>query len=71
MKPPQTPTPTPDDVLSRFAPFQAKSAGMVAEEFGVDRQTAAALLDELAERRTMTKVYGNTDTPVWLRRSVG
>jgi hypothetical protein len=41
----------------------------VAEDLGIDRESAAELLDELADRGTLTKVYASSDTPVWLRRT--
>ncbi|MFC4356520.1 hypothetical protein ACFO0N_00990 [Halobium salinum] len=60
---------TPEDVLETFATFQARSARLVAEDVGVDVETATDLLDELTDRGLLTKVYGDTDTPVWLRRT--
>ncbi|MFC6724616.1 hypothetical protein ACFQE1_09555 [Halobium palmae] len=60
---------TPDDVLETFSTFQAKTARLVAEDVGVDVETAIDLLDELAERGVLTKVYADTDVPVWLRRT--
>lgn len=59
---------TPEAVLDTFAIYQPKTARMVAEEFDIDPERAAELLDELARRKELTKTYGGTDTPVWLRR---
>lgn len=60
---------TPDDVLETFSTFQAKTARLVAEDVDVDIDTATDLLDELTERGDLTKVYADTDVPVWLRRT--
>jgi predicted HTH transcriptional regulator len=61
--------PSPEEALETFSPFQARSARLVAEDLGIDRESAAELLDELADRGTLTKVYASSDTPVWLRRT--
>ena len=57
---------TPTDVLDAFAVYQVKTAGMVADEFGVDREAAVILLDELVARRSLTKMRGHTETPAWI-----
>ncbi|MFC4358607.1 hypothetical protein ACFO0N_11710 [Halobium salinum] len=59
--------PTPDAVLATFATYQPKTARMVAEEFGIAEETAVDLLERLAGRGDLTKTYGGTETPVWLR----
>lgn len=55
------------DVLETFSAYQPKTALMVAEEFGVEQQRAAELLDDLANRSELTKARAGTETPVWLR----
>lgn len=57
---------TPTDVLDTFAAYQGKTAGMLADELGVDRETAAVLLDELVARGSLTKARAHTATPVWV-----
>ena len=57
---------TPTDVLDTFAVYQVKTAGMVADELGVDRETAAVLLDELVARGSLTKMRAHTGTPAWI-----
>jgi DNA-binding MarR family transcriptional regulator len=61
--------PTPEEVLETFSPFQARSARLVAEDLGIDRESTVELLDELTDRGVLTKVHASSDTPVWLRRT--
>ena len=58
---------TPTDVLDTFAVYQVKTAGMVADELGIDREAAVILLDELVARGTLTKMRGHTAMPAWIR----
>lgn len=57
----------PTDVLDTFAVYQVKTAGMVADEFGIDPEAAVVLLDELVARGALTKMRGHTATPAWIR----
>ena len=57
----------PTDVLGTFAVYQVKTAGMVADELGIDPEAAVILLDELVARGALTKMRGHTATPAWIR----
>ena len=58
---------TPTDALDAFAVYQTKTAGMVADELGIDREAAVILLDELVARGALTKIRAHTTTPAWIR----
>ena len=58
---------TPTDALDAFAVYQVKTAGMMADELGIDREAAVVLLDELVARGALTKMRAHTVTPAWIR----
>ncbi|MFC6725618.1 hypothetical protein ACFQE1_14835 [Halobium palmae] len=55
------------DVFDSFGTYQPKTARMVAEEFGIDVDTARYHLDRLTGWRLLTRARANTENPLWIR----